>query len=72
VIVRPALAIGRFAQQTFERVVVDGALIGAPVSVVRASSAAVRAIQSGFLRSYVALLLLGLAGVALYFLVSSS
>ena len=72
VVVRPALAVGRFAQQTFERVVVDGAIVGAPVGVVRASSAAVRAIQSGFLRSYVALLLMGLAGVALYFLVSSS
>ncbi len=71
-VVRPALAVGRFSQQTFERVVVDGAIVGAPVGVVRASSAAVRAIQNGFVRSYVALLLLGLGGVALYFLVSSS
>ena len=34
--------------------------------------AAVRAIQSGFLRAYAALLLLGLAAVALYFLIQAS
>jgi NADH-quinone oxidoreductase subunit L len=38
---------------------------------VRASSAAVRAFQSGFLRSYAALLLLGVVAVVLYFLVAS-
>jgi len=71
-VVRPAAACGRFAQQTFERVVVEGAIVGGPVSVVRASSAAVRAIQSGLLRSYVALLLLGVAGIALYFLTQAT
>jgi NADH-quinone oxidoreductase subunit L len=38
---------------------------------VRAGSAAVRAAQSGLLRSYAAMLLLGLGGVALYFLLQS-
>jgi hypothetical protein len=32
----------------------------------------VRALQSGFLRAYAALLLLGLVGVALYFLLQST
>jgi NADH-quinone oxidoreductase subunit L len=72
VIVRPFAWFGRFARNTFERVFVDGVLIGGPSGVVRAGSAAVRAIQSGFLRAYAALLLLGLTALAVYFLISAS
>jgi len=71
VVVRPFAWIGRFGQQVFERVVVNGALVGGTTGLVRAGSAAVRALQSGLLRSYAALLLLGAAGVALYFLAQS-
>jgi NADH-quinone oxidoreductase subunit L len=39
---------------------------------VRAGSAAVRRAQTGFLRYYAALMVVGLGGVALYFLISSS
>jgi NADH-quinone oxidoreductase subunit L len=39
---------------------------------VRASSAAVRRAQTGFLRYYAALMIVGVSGVALYFLISSS
>jgi NADH-quinone oxidoreductase subunit L len=70
--VRPAAWSGRFAQQTFERVVVDGLLVGGATSVVRAGSAAVRGMQSGFLRYYAALLVAGVAAVGLYFLLASS
>ena len=49
----------------------DGALVGGSSLIVRAGSAAVRAAQSGLLRSYAALLILGVAGVALYFLLQS-
>ena len=42
------------------------------VGRVRAGSAAVRALQSGFLRYYAALLLLGLAALGLYFLIAAS
>jgi len=72
VFVRPAAWCGRFAQQTFERVVVDGLLVGGATNVVRAGSAAVRGMQSGFLRYYAALLIAGLAAVGLYFLLVSS
>jgi NADH-quinone oxidoreductase subunit L len=72
VVVRPAAWGGRFAQQTFERVVVDGTLVGGTTSIVRAGSSAVRAAQTGFLRYYAAALLAGVAGVALYFLIASS
>jgi NADH-quinone oxidoreductase subunit L len=71
-VVRPFAAFGRFARDTFERTVVDGLLVGGSTGLVRAGSAAVRAIQSGFLRAYAALLLLGLAALALYFLLAAS
>jgi NADH-quinone oxidoreductase subunit L len=66
--VRPAAWFGRFAQHTFERVVVDGLFVGGPVGLVRAGSAAVRSRQSGFLRAYAALMVVGLAGVVLWLL----
>jgi NADH-quinone oxidoreductase subunit L len=47
-------------------------MVGGPSGVVRAGSAAVRAIQSGFLRAYAALLLLGLTALVVYFLISAS
>jgi NADH-quinone oxidoreductase subunit L len=66
--VRPGAWVGRFAQHTFERVVVNGLFVGGPVGLVRAGSAAVRSRQSGFLRAYAALMVVGLAGVVLWFL----
>ena len=56
----------------FERVVVDGVLVGGTSGAVRAGSAAVRAVQSGFLRYYAALLLLGVTALGLYFLIAAS
>ena len=38
---------------------------------VRAASAAVRGIQTGYLRYYAALLLVGLTGLGAYFLISA-
>ncbi len=70
-VVRPAAAAGRFARDTFERVFVDGTLVGGTTGIVRAGSAAVRAVQSGFLRYYAALLLLGVGALGLYFLLQS-
>ncbi|HEY3435016.1 MAG TPA: NADH-quinone oxidoreductase subunit L [Solirubrobacterales bacterium] len=70
-VVRPALAIGRFANRTFERVVVDGLVSGTEVTV-RGAGGVVRAVQNGFVRSYALLLIAGFAGLALYFLLSSS
>jgi NADH-quinone oxidoreductase subunit L len=69
--VGPAIAVGRFATNTFERVFVDETLIGGTTGLVRAGSAAVRAVQSGFVRYYAALLVLGLAGVGFYFLLQT-
>jgi NADH-quinone oxidoreductase subunit L len=71
-VVRPFAWFGRFGQQTFERLFVNGALVGGPSTLVRAGSAAVRAMQSGFVRGYAALLMVGAGAVILYFLIQSS
>jgi NADH-quinone oxidoreductase subunit L len=70
-VVAPMRAAGRFASETFERVFVDETLIGGSTGIVRAGSAAVRAVQSGFIRYYAALLVLGIAGVGFYFLLQT-
>jgi NADH-quinone oxidoreductase subunit L len=70
-IVRPMTTAGRFASGTFERAVIEGGLIDGTVSVVRAGSAAVRAVQSGLVRYYAAALVLGAAAVGFYFLLQS-
>jgi NADH-quinone oxidoreductase subunit L len=70
-VVRPAAAAGRFAQSTFERVFVQDTLVGGTTGLVRAGSAAVRAAQSGFVRYYAALLVLGVTAVSFYFLLQS-
>jgi NADH-quinone oxidoreductase subunit L len=67
-VVRPSLAVGRWANSTFERYVVQGLVNGA-VDVARGANAAVRGAQSGYLRSYALLLVTGFAGLALYFLI---
>ena len=70
--VRPARRVGTFAQSTFERLVVNGLFVGGTSGLVRAGSAAVRGGQTGFLRAYAALMLVGIAGVLLYFLVEAA
>ena len=69
-VVRPGATVGRLGATVFERVVIDG-LVNGIVSVARVGSAVVRAAQNGFLRVYAALMLLGLVGVALWFLLQS-
>jgi NADH-quinone oxidoreductase subunit L len=70
-IVKPARTAGRFANTTVERVLVDGAIVGGTTSVVRACSASVRAVQTGLLRYYAALLVVGVAALGLYFLLQT-
>ena len=70
-VVRPALAHGRFANRVVERFGDDGIVTGSQ-RTTRGASGVVRAVQSGFVRSYALLLLVGFAGLALYFLLQSS
>ena len=72
VIVRPMAWAGRWARDSFERIVVNGLLVGGSTGVVKAGSAAVRALQTGLLRGYAALVIGGLAFVLLYFLIAGS
>src|SRR5579875_3204986 len=67
-IVEPAAIAGSFARQSFERVVIEGAIVGGAQTLAGASSALVRALQSGLLRAYATMLALGAAAVTLYFL----
>jgi NADH-quinone oxidoreductase subunit L len=71
-VVRPWAWVGRFGQQTFERVIINGVFVGGTTGIVKAGSAAARALQNGFLRAYAALLVLGIVAVAFYFLIQSS
>jgi NADH-quinone oxidoreductase subunit L len=70
-VVRPALWFGQWAQQTFERVFVNGLLVGGTTGVVRAGSSAVRAAQTGFLRYYALLIVVGMVVLTFYFLLSA-
>ena len=70
-VVRPARHLGGVAQSVVERVIIDGGVTGGASGAVRAGSAAVRAVQTGFLRYYVALIVIGLVVVAAYFLLQS-
>ncbi|HET9153383.1 MAG TPA: NADH-quinone oxidoreductase subunit L [Solirubrobacterales bacterium] len=69
-VVRPVLAVARFADRTFERLVVDGLVTGTE-ETVRGAGGIVSRVQNGFVRSYALLLIAGFAGLALYFLLSS-
>ena len=55
-----------------ESAFVQGVLVGGTVGLVRAGTSFARSIQTGELRAYALLLLLGVGGIVLYFLIVSS
>ncbi len=71
-VVRPMTALGRFGRTVIESSFVQGFLVGGTVGIVRAGSSFARSIQTGELRAYAALLLLGLSAIVLYFLIVAS
>jgi NADH-quinone oxidoreductase subunit L len=68
--VRPTRALGSWAQNVFERVVIQG-MVGGTTFAVRVGNSIVRVAQTGLLRNYALLLLVGVGGLALYFLMVS-
>jgi NADH-quinone oxidoreductase subunit L len=70
-LVRPGAWLGRLSNSVIERGLVNGVFVGGTSGAVRAASAAVRGVQTGYLRYYAALLLIGLTGLGAYFLVSA-
>ncbi|HVY97520.1 MAG TPA: NADH-quinone oxidoreductase subunit L [Solirubrobacterales bacterium] len=71
-VVRPALAVGRFANRIFERYVIDGAITGGAEETVGRAGAIVRTFQNGVVRTYGLFLVFGAVGLALYFLIQQS
>jgi NADH-quinone oxidoreductase subunit L len=71
-IVRPIAGFGRFGQTVIESAFVQGVIIGGAVGIVRAGSSFARTVQSGYLRLYALMLVIGMFGLALYFLIVSS
>jgi NADH-quinone oxidoreductase subunit L len=69
--VRPLRALGQGASNVFEREVIQGIADGT-ARVVGIGNSLVRVAQTGLLRYYALLLLAGVGGLALYFLVVSS
>jgi len=72
VVVRPAQLTGRFAQTVLDGGLIAGGVTGSGTGIVRAASATVRRAQTGFLRYYAALMIVGIGAVALYFLIAST
>jgi NADH-quinone oxidoreductase subunit L len=70
--VRPAATLGRLGRTVVETDFVQGFIVGGTTGIVRAGTSFARAIQTGYVRAYALLLLLGVAGLALYFLLTSS
>ncbi len=71
-VVRPAQMTGRFAQAALDGGLIAGGVTGSGTGIVRAASATVRRAQTGFLRYYVALMIVGIGAIALYFLIAST
>jgi NADH-quinone oxidoreductase subunit L len=70
--VRPMTTAGGFGRRVIETDFVQGTIVGGATGIVRVGTSVARAIQTGYLRAYTLLLLLGVAGLTLYFLINSS
>jgi NADH-quinone oxidoreductase subunit L len=70
--VGPARAFGGWGRDVFESRVVQGVIVGGASGLVRAGTNVARSLQAGYLRLYAMLLLLGVGGLVLYFLLVSS
>jgi NADH-quinone oxidoreductase subunit L len=72
VFVRPVTTFGGFGRRVIESAFVQGTIVGGTTGIVRVGTSFARAIQTGYLRAYALLLLLGVVGLTLYFLIASS
>ena len=71
-VVRPFGAAGNFGRRVVEADFVQGTIVGGATGVVRAGTSIARAVQTGYVRGYALGLLVGLGGLLLYFLISST
>jgi NADH-quinone oxidoreductase subunit L len=70
--VRPVAGFGTFGRRVIESDFVQGFIVGGAVGVVRAGSSLARQIQTGYVRSYALVLVIGVLALGLYFLLVSS
>ena len=70
--VRPVTTFGGFGRRVIETDFVQGTIVGGATGIVRVGASFARAIQTGYLRAYALLLLVGLSALTLYFLLNSS
>src|SRR4051812_19293065 len=70
--VHPMRALGGFGRRVIETDVVQGVFVGGAGRLVGTGTALARSIQTGYLRAYALVLLLGVGGLLLYFLIASS
>jgi len=72
VFVRPTTTMGRFGRYVIERGFVQGTLVGGATRIVGAGTSIARALESGYIRAYAVLMLLGFGGLGLYFLLQAA
>jgi NADH-quinone oxidoreductase subunit L len=70
--VEPARALGRAGRTVVEPAFVQGVIVGGAAGAVRVGTSIARAVQTGYLRIYALVLLMGVGGLVLYFLLVSS
>ena len=63
---------GEIGRGVIETEFVQDTIVGGATGVVRAGTSLARAVQTGYVRAYALLLLAGLGGLALYFLITST
>jgi NADH-quinone oxidoreductase subunit L len=72
VFVRPMTSFGTWGRTVVESRFVQGFVVGGAVGVVRAGSSFARGIQTGYVRAYALLLVIGVLALGLYFLLQSA
>jgi NADH-quinone oxidoreductase subunit L len=70
--VRPVAGFGNFGRTVIESRFVQGFLVGGAVKVVGAGSTLARQVQTGYVRAYALLLVVGVLALGLYFLIVSA
>jgi hypothetical protein len=67
--VRPIAWFGGFGRRVIETGFVQGTIVGGATRIVGAGTSLARAIQTGYLRSYAVVFMVGVTALGLYFLV---
>jgi NADH-quinone oxidoreductase subunit L len=70
--VRPTATLGRFGRYVVERALVQGTLVGGATRLVGVGTLLARGVQSGYLRAYALVMIVGLGGLGLYFLLQAA